>query len=63
MVNNLRTGAGHLNHLLGQFLDAELVGIAQIDRPDETILAGHEANEAVDQVVVAGNAIMYQKWQ
>jgi hypothetical protein len=33
-VNNLRTGAGHVNHLLGQLLDAELVGIAQIERSE-----------------------------
>ena len=51
LVDQLRPRAGQLQHQLGQFQDRELLGIAEVHRPDEIVRAVHHADHAFDQVV------------
>ncbi|MNJ43920.1 hypothetical protein D3C77_389480 [compost metagenome] len=51
MVNQPRTRPGHGDDPLGQFVDGDLVRIADVDRPVDLLVRIHQADEALDQVV------------
>ena len=50
-VHDARPRSGQLDDPVSQFLDGELVRIAQIDRAGEVVAGRHQTHEAIDQVI------------
>src|SRR5258708_34574142 len=48
---DLRARAEHRDDLFGQLADRRLDRIAEIDRPGHVIRSGHQAQEALDEIV------------
>ena len=51
LPDELRPRAGQFQDEFGQFEDRELLGIAEVHRPDEIVRAVHHADHSIDQFV------------